>query len=73
MNIETVIKKHTEALLRLPNVIGVGEGKKQGRAVIKVLVTRKCSPAELSPHEMIPRQIEGYETDVEPIGNLTIQ
>ena len=73
MNIENAIKKHTEALLRLPNVVGVGIGEKRGHAVIKVLVARKLPQAELQPHDLIPAQIEGYETDVEPIGDLTIQ
>ena len=45
MHIEQVIAKHTEALMQLPNVIGVGLGEKRGHAVIKVLVTRKLPPA----------------------------
>jgi hypothetical protein len=73
MNIENAIAKHRDALMRLPNVVGVGIGEKQGRPVIKVLVTRKVTAAKLPPHALIPAQIEGYETDVEPIGDPTIQ
>lgn len=73
MHIEQVIAKHTEALMQLPNVIGVGLGEKRGHAVIKVLVTRKLPPADLQPPDLIPTQLEGYETDVEPIGILTVQ
>ncbi len=73
MNIENAVRKHTAALLQLPNVVGVGIGEKCDRAIIKVLVTRKLPQAELQPHDLIPTRIEGYETDVEPIGDLTIQ
>ncbi len=73
MHIENVIAKHSEALMQLPNVIGVGSGEKHGHAVIKVLVTRKLPPVELQPQDRIPARIEGYETDVQAIGDLTVQ
>jgi hypothetical protein len=73
MNIEQVIARHTETLMRLPNVVGVGLGEKHGHAVIKVLVTHKVARADLSPPDLIPARIEGYDTDVEPISILTAQ
>ena len=73
MTINEVKEKHEAELMRLPNVIGVGIGKRFGRDVITVLVIRKVPPAELQLHESIPQIIAGYETDVVPIGELTTQ
>ena len=68
MTIETVKARHEEALLRLPNVVGIGLGERRGQAVIKVLVTRKVPLSELSFTDRIPRYLDDYETDVESIG-----
>ena len=72
MTINEAKEKHEAALLRLPNVVGVGLGTKAGRAVITVLVTHKVSAAQLPPQATIPSVIEGYATDVLAIGNPTI-
>ena len=73
MTITEAKETHEAALMRLPNVIGVGIGKRAGRDVITVLVTRKVPLADLQPHESIPKILAGYETDVMPIGELTTQ
>jgi hypothetical protein len=64
MNIETALREHDSALRRLPNVTGVGIGEKNGKAVILVFVTQKLPESKLAPVAVIPRAIEGYETDV---------
>lgn len=51
--------------MRLPNVTGVGIGEKKGKEVIIVFVKRKVSEAALQPSEIIPKTLEGYETNVE--------
>lgn len=71
MSILTVKEKYEAALMRLPNVVGVGIGKRSGHDVILVLVLRKVPPTELQPHESIPRVLDGYETDIVPIGDVT--
>lgn len=73
MSIEAVKMKYEEQLMQLPNVIGVGIGEKAGKAVIKVFVTHKVPESALRPHEIIPKVLEGYETDVEEIGVVTAQ
>lgn len=73
MNIESVRRKYEEQLMRLPNVTGVGIGQKAGKEVIKVFVTHKVPEAALQPQEVVPKTLEGYETDVEEIGVVTAQ
>lgn len=65
MNIESVMKKYEAQLMRLTNVTGVGIGEKKGKEVIIVFVKRKVSEAALQPAEIIPKILEGYETNVE--------
>lgn len=73
MSIEAVKMKHEEQLMRLPNVTGVSISIKQGKKAIKVFVTRKVPVSSLRPEEIIPEKLEGFEVDVEEIGNVTLQ
>jgi len=73
MSIEPVKRKHEEQLMRLPNVTGVGIGEKAGKEIIKVFVTQKVPLSALQPQEVIPKMLEGYETDVEEIGVVMAQ
>ena len=68
MDIESARSSHERQLMELPNVNGVGIGKKGGKDVIKVFVTRKVPESALAPHEVVPRSIGGFETDVEELG-----
>ncbi len=73
MSIETVKGNYEDQLMRLPNVTGVGIGEKKGKKVIKVFVTRKILEDSLQPQEVVPRTLDGYETDVEEIGVVNTQ
>ena len=73
MDIDAAKMKHEAYLMQLPNVTGVGIGGKNGKAVIKVFVTHKVPESTLQLHMVIPKRIEGYETDVEEIGMVTTQ
>ena len=73
MNTDAVRRKHEDELMRLPNVTGVGIGEKAGRTVIKVFVTHKVPESDLLPQEVVPKTLEGHETDVEEIGVVTAQ
>jgi hypothetical protein len=73
MNAMDVGRKYEEKLMQLPNVTGVGIGEKSGKEVIKVFVTHKVPESLLHPREIIPKKLEGYETDVEEIGMVTAQ
>ena len=73
MSIDAVRTKHEERLMKLPNVTGIGIGRRSGRDVIKVFVTRKMSESALQPDEIVPKSLEGVETDVEEVGGITAQ
>lgn len=73
MDINSVKVKYEEQLMRLPHVNGVGIGKKGGEEVIKVFVTSKVPESDLQPHEIIPKRLDGYRTDVEELGVVTAQ
>jgi len=73
VDITEVQKKHEDAVLELPNVIGVGIGLKDDKQVIKVFVCRKLPENLLKPDEIIPKMLDGYQTDVEDIGIVTTQ
>jgi hypothetical protein len=73
MGIESTMSKYEEQLMQLPNVKGVGIGKKAGKEVIKVFVTHKVPASALQPQELIPKVLEDYATDVEEIGVVTAQ
>jgi hypothetical protein len=45
-------------------VTGVGIGEKNGEQVIIVFVTQKVKKSALRPQDVIPKTLEGWETDV---------
>jgi len=71
MDIAGVIQKYENDLLRLPNVNGIGIGDKAGEPVIKVFVTHKVPETSLQPQEIVPKTLDGFETDIEEIGHIT--
>ena len=73
MSIESVKARVEPDLMKLANVIGCGIGEKEGTEVIKVFVSRKLSESELDPQDVVPGTIDGYETDVEEIGEVTAE
>jgi hypothetical protein len=73
VDIEGVLRKHEDALLAYPNVNGVGIGERAGQPVIKVMVTRKVPESSLRPDQILPKALDGYELDVEGIGDITAQ
>lgn len=72
MDIADVRQKYENDLLRLPNVNGVAIGEKAGKPVIKVFVTHKVPESSLQPQEIVPKTLNGFETDVEEIGPITV-
>jgi len=71
VEIEAVLRKHEDALLAYPNVNAVGIGERAGHPVIKVMVIKKVPESSLQPDQVIPRELEGCELDVEEIGEIT--
>ncbi len=72
-SIEEARRKHEGELLGLPNVTAVGIGEKDGKAVVKVFVTRKVPASALRSGEVVPKRLDGYATDVEEIGVVSAQ
>jgi len=68
MSIKSVMRNYEELLLKLPNVTGVGIGEKEGKEgkeVIIIFVRKKLPESALHPEDIIPKTLEGYETDVQ--------
>jgi len=64
MEIETALRLHETRLLGLPNVTGTGIGERAGKEVIIVFVKQKVPESSLRPSDVIPKSLEGYQTDV---------
>jgi len=79
MNIQRIKEKHEQKLLLFPNVVGVGVGRKfiKGasvrRACIKIYVQKKVPKSRLKKSEIIPKKLNGRETNVEEVGALKTQ
>jgi hypothetical protein len=73
MSIDSVKEKNEERLMSLPNVTGVGIGEKAGKAVIVVFVTHKVAESALLLKDIVPKKLDGYETDVKEIGVVEAQ
>ncbi len=71
--VRKIVAAHRAALLRLPNVVGVGVGERAGQTVVKVLVSRKVSSADLKPDELVPKTVGSYPCDVEEVGVVQAQ
>ena len=64
--IEEVLKEHTEELMSIPGVVGIGQGLCNGKPCIKVLVIEKTP--ELA--QKIPDIIEGYQVVIQETGEI---
>ena len=67
--IEEALKKHTEELLAIPGVVGIGQGLCDGVPCIKVLVIERTPEIE----QRIPDTVEGYRVEVEVTGRIRAQ
>lgn len=67
MEIEKVLARHEEELMRISGVTGVGIGERHGKPVLLVMLDR---PASQLPAR-IPSQLEGVPVEVEVIGEVT--
>ncbi len=77
--LQAIRRKHEDALLRLPNVVGIGiglqkrHGRPTGQLALVVMVSRKVPSAELAPGERIPSQLDGAPVDVQEMGKIAAQ
>jgi len=69
--LQRIIEKRQSELEKLENVVGIGIGEKQragqspGRLCIRVYVSQRVPEDDLPQDQIIPKEIDGYETDVE--------
>ena len=79
MNIQRIKERYEAELLLNSNVVGVGIGTKIRKGIstqrecIKIYVRKKFPRNKLQKNELIPRKLNGIETDVEEIGSLKAQ
>ncbi len=64
--IEEVLKEHTDALMAIPGVVGVGQGLCDGKDCIKVFVIEMTPELE----QKIPKVLDGYPVEVEVTGEF---
>ena len=71
--------KYTEALLKLPHVVGVGIGYVKKNSVetgdigLVVMVDEKVSAQDIDPVDVIPKELDGVPVDVQAIGQPRAQ
>ena len=64
MSITETLHNHTDSLMAIPGVVGVGEGRSAGAPALQVLVVRRTP--ELA--RRLPRSLEGYPVEVVETG-----
>ena len=71
--------RYAPILMSKPNVVGVGiglvrvNGEVTAEPALIVMVTKKLSPEELEPEDVIPQMIEGVRVDVQETGAFEAQ
>ena len=64
-----VLKEHTEELMSIPGVVGIGKGFCNDKPCIKVLVIEPT----LKLAQKIPDNLEGYQVMIEDTGEIRAQ
>lgn len=65
--ITDVLAARTPELLRIPGVIGTGEGTENGERVIVVFVSRRTPELDAK----LPRELDGYGIVIREAGDIT--
>jgi hypothetical protein len=66
-SIADVLAAHTPELMRIPGVLGTGEGVQRGKPAILVLVERVTPEVEAR----VPATIEGYPVELHETGSVS--
>ena len=62
--IEKVLQEHSIDLMKIPGVVGVGQGLCNKQPCIKVYVVKKVSELK----DKIPKKLEGYSVQIKETG-----
>ncbi len=65
MKLAEVVQKYTLAWMQIEGVIGAGEGEKNGKPCIHILVRKKTQ----SLIHTLPTSIEGYRVILKEVGS----
>lgn len=68
-SIAEVLRRHTDSLMKVPGVVGVGQGERNGAPTIHVMVVKLSD----SLRRALPDSIEGYAVDVVETGEIRAQ
>jgi len=66
LSIEEAIKEHSEGLMSIPGVVGVGQGLCDNNPCIKVYIIKRTPELD----KKIPALLEGYEVSTEITGEI---
>jgi hypothetical protein len=69
MSIAEALHTHTDSLMAIPGVVGVGEGRRAGAPAVQVLVVRRTPELE----RRLPKALEGFPVDVVETGVIEAQ
>ncbi|MFB9721671.1 hypothetical protein [Planobispora longispora] len=74
MDVQQVRRRHEDALLAKPNVVGVAtDSSGPDGGVIIVYVTRKVPPSRLAEQDAVPGRLDGFPVRVVEIGSPAAQ
>ena len=68
-SITTVLAAHTDSLMNIPGVVGVGEGAKGGRPTVYVMVERRTAELDAA----LPDSLDGYAVELRETGLIEPQ
>lgn len=68
-SITDVLKRHTDSLMAIPGVVGVGQGEQDGAPTVYVMVATVSD----SVRAALPDSIEGYAVVIKETGEIRAQ
>jgi len=67
MDIDSVLARHTDRLIALPGVVGIGEGEQAGTPAVIVMVSKLTPELKAA----LPAELEGHPVIVDVTGEIT--
>jgi hypothetical protein len=64
-----VVRRHTDSLMAIPGVVGVGQGERNGHPTVYVMVARLTD----SLRRALPDSLEGYAVQIVTTGTIQAQ
>ncbi len=61
-----VLRAHTAELMKIPGVVGTGEGEVKGSPALVVMVSRRTAEVD----RLVPKRLEGYPVEIRVVGDV---